>query len=60
MTRLALMHNTSFQLAIGDNFYTRGIKDSNDKRFQVYIQFKLCLTSKKNLANYYENLKGNL
>ncbi len=35
MTRLALDHNTAFQLAIGDNFYTKGIQGVDDKRFQV-------------------------
>jgi hypothetical protein len=40
MTRLALEHNTAFQLAIGDNFYTKGIQNLDDKRFQVIFLIK--------------------
>jgi hypothetical protein len=35
MTELAKLHNTQFQLALGDNFYTHGVTDINDKRFKV-------------------------
>ena len=35
MDKLAQMHNTQFQLALGDNFYTTGIKNSDDARFKV-------------------------
>ena len=35
MENLAQMHNTQFQLALGDNFYVTGVKDADDKRFKV-------------------------
>jgi hypothetical protein len=35
MTRTGKEHNTQFQLAIGDNFYEKGVVDVNDKRFKV-------------------------
>ena len=33
------MYNTQFQLAIGDNFYFDGVKDANDKRFEVNLKY---------------------
>ena len=35
MTRLAKKYATKFQLALGDNFYFKGVTDVNDKRFKV-------------------------
>ena len=35
MARLAKKYETKFQLALGDNFYTSGITDVDDKRFKV-------------------------
>lgn len=40
MTKLAKEHNTQFQLALGDNFYFDGVKNSDDKRFKVYVLYK--------------------
>lgn len=33
MTSLAKLHNTKFQIALGDNFYFDGVKDVEDRRF---------------------------
>lgn len=35
MGQLGVTLNTSFQLALGDNFYYSGVKAVNDSRFQV-------------------------
>ncbi len=35
MGKLGTQLNTSFQLALGDNFYFDGVKSSTDSRFQV-------------------------
>jgi tartrate-resistant acid phosphatase type 5 len=35
MGKLGVKLNTSFQLALGDNFYYDGVKSVNDSRFQV-------------------------
>lgn len=35
MGQMGLKLNTSFQLALGDNFYYDGVKAVNDSRFQV-------------------------
>ena len=35
MTRLAKKYATKFQLALGDNFYFKGVTDVDDKRFKV-------------------------
>lgn len=35
MDTIAGERNTKFQLALGDNFYFDGVKDVDDKRFQV-------------------------
>lgn len=35
MTKLGDLHNTVFQVALGDNFYFNGVKDVDDKRFKV-------------------------
>jgi len=40
MGKLGTQLNTSFQLALGDNFYFDGVKSPTDPRFQV-IQFFL-------------------
>ena len=35
MGRLGAKLNTSFQLALGDNFYFNGVESVNDPRFEV-------------------------
>lgn len=35
MTKLGEMHNTVFQVALGDNFYFNGVTDVEDKRFKT-------------------------
>lgn len=35
MGKLGVQLNTSFQLALGDNFYFEGVKSPNDPRFDV-------------------------
>ncbi len=35
MGKLGLTLGTTFQLALGDNFYNKGVKSVNDPRFQV-------------------------
>lgn len=37
MNTIATEHSTQFQLALGDNFYFEGVKDVDDKRFQVMV-----------------------
>ena len=37
----AQKYQTSFNLMLGDNFYILGVKDVEDKRFQVKIQSTL-------------------
>jgi hypothetical protein len=34
---LARMHNTAFQLSLGDNFYFTGVHDVRSTRFRVNI-----------------------
>ncbi len=41
MGKLGVTLNTTFQLALGDNFYYDGVKTVNDPRFQVQFFF-LC------------------
>jgi hypothetical protein len=40
MGKLGVQLNTSFQLALGDNFYFEGVKSPKDSRFQVKYFFK--------------------
>jgi len=35
MEKQAQLHNTQFQIALGDNFYLSGVKNVDDKRFKV-------------------------
>jgi hypothetical protein len=35
VSMLAKQFNTQFQLALGDNFYTNGVTNEYDSRFQV-------------------------
>jgi hypothetical protein len=35
MEKQAKMHDTQFQIALGDNFYLSGVKNVDDKRFKV-------------------------
>lgn len=54
MTDLAKLHNTQFQLALGDNFYFHGVTDTKDKRFKVIFftyNVNLYLINKKILGN---------
>lgn len=37
MGRIGDKLNTSFQLALGDNFYFKGVENVNDPRFHVYL-----------------------
>lgn len=37
MEAMATQYNTSFQVALGDNFYFDGVSDVNDKRFKVRV-----------------------
>jgi tartrate-resistant acid phosphatase type 5 len=39
MGRMGVKLNTTFQLALGDNFYYNGVKTVNDSRFQVQFYF---------------------
>ena len=41
MSRYALNNNIQFVLALGDNFYTEGVKDVHDPRFQVGLSVRL-------------------
>ena len=45
MDSLAQLHDTKFQVGLGDNFYFDGVENSDDKRFQV----NFCT----NLKNFY-------
>ena len=35
MDSLAQLHDTKFQVGLGDNFYFDGVESSDDKRFKV-------------------------
>lgn len=37
MNYLSSIHNTKFQIALGDNFYFDGVTNVNDKRFKVAL-----------------------
>jgi len=39
MGKMGVKLNTTFQLALGDNFYYEGVKTVNDSRFQVEAFF---------------------
>ncbi len=39
MGKLGVKLNTTFQLALGDNFYYEGVRNVNDPRFQVQFLF---------------------
>ena len=39
MGKLGVKLNTTFQLALGDNFYYDGVQSANDSRFQVMMLF---------------------
>ncbi len=41
MGTMGLKLNTTFQLALGDNFYYDGVKNVRDARFQVQLFFLL-------------------
>ncbi len=41
MGKLGVKLNTTFQLALGDNFYFDGVKSVTDSRFQVQFFFSL-------------------
>ena len=40
MAKMTSLYKTQFQLALGDNFYFDGVKDVNDKRFDVNYKLK--------------------
>lgn len=46
MGKLGVQLNTTFQVALGDNFYFDGVHSATDSRFQVnYVVFHVvCLT----------------
>jgi len=37
MAAVTETYASSFNLALGDNFYFDGVKDVDDKRFQVFV-----------------------
>jgi hypothetical protein len=57
MGKLGVKLNTTFQLALGDNFYYDGVKTVDDPRFQV--QFFLCKNI-KSFKNFFTRLPSNM
>jgi hypothetical protein len=67
MADIAEEQNTQFQLALGDNFYTKGVDSVFDERFKVckpsnitlqLIWYHLSVLSKEYLTNVVYKLHG--
>lgn len=56
MDYLAQLHDTHFQLALGDNFYFTGVKNVQDSRFKVIFFLKdLCINDVFHLSLFLLN-----